>query len=565
MTQRDRDRLVVLKKAAQRLITRRQAAKEMDVSERQVRRMLRKLKKQGDQAVLHGLRGRRSNRRFSEERRGEVIGILAQEVYRGFGPTLASEYLAKKHGLEMGREAVRQLMMGAGLWRSRRQKVEAVHVWRERRSCRGELLQWDTSTHEWLEGRGERMYLIHMIDDASSELTARFVRSDSTAENMRLLWAYLEHNGRPGAFYTDKASLFRTAPKVPRDQKQLPRDERDPLPPTQIGRALQELGIVWIAAHSPQAKGRVERSFSTAQDRLVKGLRVAGGQDDGRGQPVSGTGVSAVVEPAFDSGAGQSHRRAPAAGTRTPFGSFSQPCGNATSGLRLHHSARCQDLSRCAPAARAAGRPCTSRSAAGRVAGGAASRTVSECDGMCAAAPGHRRGQSGCCAPGATALAPSSQTLGGIACGPQRIVAQVWIAALEGGRNQSHSYARRDGLSSGKRNKERRAKTARRIFAFIKPKASALKLHHPDMANSKSTSKSKTPEQQCSRALELPISNGASPIASALGIRLGATPRGRIHSNIHPPALPRKADISIWQKSGHFYLALTELFCEIAG
>jgi transposase len=276
MTQRDRDRLVVLKKAAKRLITRRQAATEMDVSERQVRRMLRKLKKQGDQAVLHGLRRRRSNRRFSEERRAEVTGILAQEVYRGFGPTLASEYLAKKHGLEMGREAVRQLMMGAGLWRSRRQKVEAVHVWRERRSCRGELLQWDTSTHEWLEGRGERMYLIHMIDDASSELTARFVRSDSTAENMRLLWAYLEHNGRPGAFYTDKASLFRTAPKVPRDQKQLPRDERAPLPPTQIGRALQELGIVWIAAHSPQAKGRVERSFSTAQDRLVKGLRVAG-------------------------------------------------------------------------------------------------------------------------------------------------------------------------------------------------------------------------------------------------------------------------------------------------
>ena len=276
MTQRDRDRLVVLKKAAQRLVTRRQAATELDVSERQVRRLLTKLKKQGDQAVLHGLRGRRSNRRLSEETREAATRILAQEVYRGFGPTLASEYLGKKHGLEIGREAVRQLMIGAGLWRAGRQKMEQVHVWRERRSCRGELVQWDTSTHERLEGRGERMYLIHMIDDASSELTARFVPHDSTEENMRLLWAYLEHHGRPGAFYTDKASLFRTAPKVPRDQKQLPRDERDPLPPTQIGRALQELGIVWIAAHSPQAKGRVERSFSTAQDRLVKGLRVAG-------------------------------------------------------------------------------------------------------------------------------------------------------------------------------------------------------------------------------------------------------------------------------------------------
>jgi len=276
MTQRERDRLVVLKKAAKRLITRRQAATEMDVSERQVRRMLRKLKKEGDKAVLHGLRGRGSKRRFSQETREAATRVLAQEVYRGFGPTLASEYLAKKHGIEMGREAVRQLMLGAGLWRARREQVEQVHVWRERRSSRGELVQWDTSTHEWLEGRGERMYLIHMIDDATSELTARFVRSDSSEENMRLLGAYLEHNGRPGAFYTDKASLFRTAPKTPRDQKELARDERGPLPPTQIGRALQELGIVWIAAHSPQAKGRVERSFCTAQDRLVKGLRVAG-------------------------------------------------------------------------------------------------------------------------------------------------------------------------------------------------------------------------------------------------------------------------------------------------
>jgi hypothetical protein len=101
------------------------------------------------------------------------------------------------------------------------------------------------------------------------------VNSDSTEENMRLLWGYVERHGRPVAFYTDKASLFRTAPKTPRDQQQRAAEEREPLPPTQIGRALQELGIVWIGAHSPQAKGRVERSFQTAQDRLVKGLRVA--------------------------------------------------------------------------------------------------------------------------------------------------------------------------------------------------------------------------------------------------------------------------------------------------
>jgi len=115
-----------------------------------------------------------------------------------------------------------------------------------------------------------------MIDDASSRIHARFVLHDSTEENMRLVWSYVERYGRPVSYYTDKAALFQTAPKVARNVTELPRDERDPLPPTQIGRALRELDIVWIGAHSPQAKGRVERGFQTAQDRLVKGLRVAG-------------------------------------------------------------------------------------------------------------------------------------------------------------------------------------------------------------------------------------------------------------------------------------------------
>jgi transposase len=276
MTQRDRDRLVVLKKAQKKLITQSQAAKELDVSERHVRRLLARLREGGDKSVIHGLRGRESNRKLSIEVRERAVRVLSGELYRGFGPTLAREYLAKKHKLAIGRETLRQLMKQAGLWRSRKQKVEAVHEWRARRSSRGEMVQWDTSVHDWLEGRGERLYLIHMIDDATSQLLGRFVRSDSTEENMRLLQTYLERNGRPLSFYTDKASLFRTAPKVWRNQKELARDEREPPPPTQIGRALRELNIVWIAAHSPQAKGRVERSFGTAQDRLVKGLRVAG-------------------------------------------------------------------------------------------------------------------------------------------------------------------------------------------------------------------------------------------------------------------------------------------------
>jgi transposase len=262
MTQKDRDRLVALKKAKKKLITQRQAAEELELTERHVRRLLVRLRQQGDAAVVHGLRGRPSNRKVDQESQARAMAMLKGDLYRGFGPTLASEYLAKKLGIKVSRETVRAWLIQAGLWRAKRDRVKAIHVWRERRPRRGELVQWDTSEHAWLEGRGieaqgQTLYLISMVDDATSRLHGRFVLHDSASENMRLLWSYLELNGRPLSFYTDQAGLFKTAPKIPRDQKELPRDERQPLPPTQIGRALSELGVVWLGAHSPQAKGRV--------------------------------------------------------------------------------------------------------------------------------------------------------------------------------------------------------------------------------------------------------------------------------------------------------------------
>jgi hypothetical protein len=165
-------------------------------------------------------------------------------------------------------------MTTAGLWKAGKQKIERIHEWRPRRSRFGELVQWDISEHAWLEGRGERMYLIGMIDDATSRAKARFVDSDSTVENMGVLESWVRCHGRMLACYTDKAGLFQTAHKTKRDQQREGKD-REPMPPTQIGRALGELNIAWIAAHSPQAKGRIERFFETAQDRLVKGMRVA--------------------------------------------------------------------------------------------------------------------------------------------------------------------------------------------------------------------------------------------------------------------------------------------------
>ena len=275
MTQADRDRLVTLKKAKKKLITQREAGEELGLSTRQVKRLLYALKKRGDKAVIHGLRGKPSNRRIEESIEQKAVTILSMPVYKGFGPTFAAEQLVERHGIDASKETVRKWMIGGNLWRVKKENVKQVHVWRPRRSRFGELVQWDTSEHDWLEGRGEKLYLIAMIDDATSRLLARFVRHDSTAENMKLLWSYLEKFGRPLSFYTDKASLFQTAEKRKRDEPGVEKDAVE-MPPTQIGRALRELGITWIAAHSPQAKGRVERNFGTAQDRLVKGMRVAG-------------------------------------------------------------------------------------------------------------------------------------------------------------------------------------------------------------------------------------------------------------------------------------------------
>ena len=271
MSQRERDRLKVLTVAKDGLITQKNAAGQLNMSERQVRRLIRQLRQTGDRGVVHGLRGRASNRRITAAIETQAIAELRDNgSCHDFGPSYAAEHLKKQLSITAGKDTVRKWMMAAGLWQSRKRKVESIHQWRQRRSCQGELVQWDTSVHDWLEGRGERCYLIAMIDDASSRVFARFVDHDTAEQNMQVLRSYLEHYGRPMAFYTDKAAMFEVAPKHAAGE------EAQTLAPTQITRALAELGIERISAHSPQAKGRIERFFETAQDRLVKGLRLAG-------------------------------------------------------------------------------------------------------------------------------------------------------------------------------------------------------------------------------------------------------------------------------------------------
>src|ERR1035441_9544961 len=172
----------------------------------------------------------------------------------------------------VSKETVRGWMVVAELWKAQPRKLGEKHFWRPRRSGYGELVQWDTSNHDWLEGRGEAVrYLVKWIDDATSRCGGRFVLHDGTRENMGVLWQYAEGNGRMVDLYTDRAGIFMVAPRAKESAQQ--RQEADRL--TQFGRGLRELGIGWIPAYSPQAKGRVERSFGTDQDRLVKHLRLA--------------------------------------------------------------------------------------------------------------------------------------------------------------------------------------------------------------------------------------------------------------------------------------------------
>lgn len=277
MSAKERDRLKVLHEVRKRHITQKQAAAELGLSVRWVRKLLVRLRRQGDGGLRHRLRGRASNRKTPEAVKRRAVELYRQKkqskLWHDYGPTLAAEELAAQHGIKVSRETLRQWLIEAKLWRRRRARIEQVHVWRARRARYGELVQWDTSEHDWLEGRGEKLYLIAMIDDATSELTAGFVRHDSTEENLKQLRNYIVQHGRPISVYTDKASLFQVTPHG------IHHRDAPEQPLTQIGRALKELDIEWIAAHSPQAKGRIERAFQTAQDRLVKGLRQVGAKD----------------------------------------------------------------------------------------------------------------------------------------------------------------------------------------------------------------------------------------------------------------------------------------------
>ena len=235
------------------------------LSARQVHRLLRAYRRGGGAAIVHKARGRPSNNRIRDDVRDRALGLV-RSTYADFGPTLAAEMLAEKHGLEVSRETLRNWMVEAGLWLSRKQRRH-FHQPRLRREALGELVQIDGSEHRWFEDRADPCSLLVFIDDATGRLMQlRFVPSESAFSYFEALRGYLEAHGCPVAFYCDKHSVFRVARK----------DAKGGQGMTQFGRALAELNIEILCANSSQAKGRVERVNRTLQDRLVKELRLAG-------------------------------------------------------------------------------------------------------------------------------------------------------------------------------------------------------------------------------------------------------------------------------------------------
>lgn len=262
-------RLRVMNKVLDRQLSQAKAGELLSISERQVRRLVKRVREEGAKGLVHRNRGKPPPNKMSEERE-DRIGLFIKENYYDFGPTLASEKLEERHGIRVSREKLRQIMILKGLWRVRRLKRE-VHQWRERKHYYGEMVQMDGSHHDWLEGRGPKMVLMGYVDDATGRAYGRFYDYEGVYPAMDSFERYIRCYGLPVSFYLDKHSTYKTTRQP--DLDELLRGESAA---TQFERALKELGVKVIHANSPQAKGRIERAFGTLQDRLIKEMRLAG-------------------------------------------------------------------------------------------------------------------------------------------------------------------------------------------------------------------------------------------------------------------------------------------------
>lgn len=267
MTQKELLRYDVIKNLIGNKINGTEASKQLSLSVRHVKRLKAKVKEKGIEGVIHGSRNQEGNNKID----AEIVKFAKEQLndkYSDFGPTFASEKLDENHHIKLSKETIRQIMITEKLWKPRtRRKPKQRHVWRARKEYYGEMEQFDGSYHRWLENRNEELCLLLSIDDARGEIThAKFDLNESTLAVFNFWREYIKKNGLPISAYLDKFSTYKVNHKNAVDNKDMI---------TQFQRAANQLGIKLITAHSPEAKGRVERVFATLQDRLVKELRLA--------------------------------------------------------------------------------------------------------------------------------------------------------------------------------------------------------------------------------------------------------------------------------------------------
>jgi transposase-like protein len=262
-------RLHVIQKVLERVIKQVEAAEILSLSGRQIRRIVKRIRREGSRGIIHRSRGRPSNRRISHKIKERVINLYRTQ-YKDFGPTLASEKLLERNGIQISDETLRRWFLETGDWRKTR-RHRKHRQWRERKHHCGEMVQMDGSHHDWFEGRGAWCVLMGYIDDATGRVFGRFYDYEGTIPAMDSFKCYIQKHGLPMSVYLDKHTTYKSTAKASIEEQL-----NDSPALSEFERALKELGVEVIHANSPQAKGRIERLFGTLQDRLVKEMRLRG-------------------------------------------------------------------------------------------------------------------------------------------------------------------------------------------------------------------------------------------------------------------------------------------------
>jgi hypothetical protein len=263
MSTKEARRFGIMQQVDKKVLTLREASDELGLSLRQIKRVRKRYRLEGPEGLISRHVGKMSPNRINPKIQSEVMGILRSEEYEGFGPTFARDKIEERQGLCLSSETIRKWMLKEGLWISKKKKQGKAYPRRQRRGRFGDLLQGDASRHAWFEDRGPECTMVVLVDDATSKITAgKFVLAETTESYQQTLEQHLNKYGRPGGMYVDKHAIFLTSRNGEVFQK------------THFARVLKDLDIELIFAHSPQAKGRVERVHGTLQDRLIKEMRL---------------------------------------------------------------------------------------------------------------------------------------------------------------------------------------------------------------------------------------------------------------------------------------------------